>query len=110
MRRWITVGYRQPLYRRHYGPSGTAAGDEADRNAGAAATIARILDRHGDERLARGVEIGFERGERGVGKGAGADAVEADQGDIVGNAAPRFLKTLEQIGRASCRERVCQYV
>src|SRR3546814_4459374 len=64
-RRWITVGLRQPLYRRHYGPSGTAAGDEADRNAGAAATIARILDRHGDERLARGVEIGFERGERG---------------------------------------------
>src|SRR3546814_16960834 len=40
-RRWITVGLRQTLYRRHYGPSGTAAGDEADRNAGAAATIAR---------------------------------------------------------------------
>src|SRR3546814_14844078 len=105
--------------------------------------MARMLDGRGDGRVARGVEIGCERGERGVGKGAGADAVEADQGDIVGNAAPRFLKTLEhaqrehvaggedavdvrmrgeqvagggdalcvaEIGRASWRANVCQYV
>src|SRR3546814_2715909 len=81
------------------GRSGTAAGDEADRDPGAAAAEAGILERHGDERLARGVEIGLERGERRVGEGAGADAVEADQRDVARNVAPRFLEPLKHAER-----------
>src|SRR3546814_9709820 len=51
------------------------------------------------------VDYQFRAGQRAVGKG---------EGHRVERQVPVFLKRLalprEQIGRASCRERVCQYV
>src|SRR3546814_9187830 len=72
--------------------------------------IARIEVRKFTEQLFAGADEKIRellRGQNGVDRAIGLLEKSADRG---GTSVGNFATAVEQIGRASCRERVCQYV
>ena len=87
-----------------------------ERGAGGHDQVALGLDAAELRRLNEAVE---QRGDLGAAPGPGPvmiptpedDAAEATLGEVVVQRDTRIVeKARQQIGRASCRERVCQYV